>query len=733
MSLRKKAFIFITVICLLLIGSVFFITRSIILNNFQKLETENTQKNLDRVESALNEKIAALDTFTQDYAGWDDTYAFIKNGNQEYIDSNLVDETFSGTKIDVMIFVNNAGQIVFSKMFDQELQQSLPLTNDFKQYLQPGSLLLTHENTKSMQSGFVLLKKSPMFVVSRPIITSEKNGPILGSLIMGKYISKAEVENVHHTTKLDLEIIGADTSYKSLSPVEQTQLSVNKEYIVATSSELISGYKVINDINGNPGLIIKVNLPRSIYQQGRQATFYLVGSLICISLLAGGISIIYMDKLVLIPLRRLVKDVNAIRTNADFSLHVHEEGEGELSSLARDINKMTNALASGEKALRVVNKEIAFEKTNVEKIVEERTQELKAEQARFIASINSVFEGFIMLDMHSKVVMTNHVVSHLFDTEHQEWTFEKIKSYLRDSFDFEHAYKQCLLKKESITYDNIVFKDKVLKLFFAPVFLAPKTGSLTGTVVIIEDITEAKKLERSKDEFFSIASHELRTPLTAIKGNTQMMQKYFAHRINDPNFTGMLNDLYASSVRLIEIVNIFLTTSRLEQGKIEFNIEPFNSNQLLEEIVNRMQTTAQSKGLHISLQLTEVPIMVKADRNRTEEVILNLLGNAINYTEKGSITVRSKIAENMAVVSVEDTGRGIAEKDQALLFRKFQQINDTLYTRDISRGTGLGLYISRLMIEAMKGKIYIERSEVYKGSTFTFTLPLDNRQAGESI
>ncbi len=731
MSLRKKAFIFITIISLLLIGSVFLITRTIILNNFQELETENTRQSLDRVKSALDEKITALDTFTQDYAGWDDTYAFIKNGNQEYIDSNLVDETFSGTKIDAMIFIDNSGQIVISKMFDQDLQQALPLTNDFKQYLQPGSLLLTHENTKSIKSGFVLLKKSPMFVVSRPIITSEKNGPILGSLIMGKYISKTEVENLHHTTKLDLEIIGADTAYETLG--EQIQLSTNKEYIVANSSKLISGYKVVNDINGKPGLIIKVNLPRTIYQQGQQATFYLVGSLICMSLLAGGISIIYIDKLVLIPLRRLVKDVNAIRTNADFSLQVHEEGEGELSSLARDINKMTNALASGEKALRVVNKEIAFEKTNVEKIVEERTQELKAEQARFIASINSVFEGFIMLDMHSKVVMTNHVISHIFDTEHQEWSFEKIKTYLRDSFDFDHAYKQCLLKKESITYDNIAFKDKVLKLFFAPVFLAPKTGSLTGTVVLIEDITEAKKLERSKDEFFSIASHELRTPLTAIKGNTQMMQKYFAQKISDPNFTGMLSDLYASSVRLIEIVNIFLTTSRLEQGKIEFNIEPFNSNQFLEEIVNRMQSTAQSKGLHISLQLAEVPIIVNADRNRTEEVILNLLGNAINYTEKGTITVRSKIAENMAMISVEDTGRGIAEKDQPLLFRKFQQINDTLYTRDISRGTGLGLYISRLMIEAMKGKIYIERSEVYKGSVFTFTLPLDISQAGEHI
>ncbi len=719
MSLRRKAFIFILTLCAVLISSVIFISRTIILNNFTALEQENTRQNLDRVKNAIDDKINALDTFTQDYAGWNDTYEFIQDGNQEYIDSNLIDETFAGTKINMMVFINRDKEIAFSKMYDQELKQALPLTNDFKQYLSDNSPLLSHPMSSSMKSGIILLNKDPMLVVSRPILTSEKKGPIRGSLIMGKFIGKEVLEDLKSTTKLDLSLLrpGETKEYPDLK-------SGQLEYIHPVSGETILGYRQLLDINGKPAVTIKITLPRTIYTQGKQAMYYLVGSLVFLSLLLAVISVIYIDRILLTPLKRLVTDVNNIRTNADFSIRVHEAGEGEFSELAKDINRMTTALASGEKALRVVNKEIEFEKENIEKIVQERTQELSAEQARFIASINSVLEGFILLDTDGKVVMTNHVISHIFNTEHKDWSFDQIKLTLSDAFDFELAYRQCLNEKKSTTYDNLNFKDKILKIFFAPVFMAPRAGNLTGIVVILEDITEAKKLERSKDEFFSIASHELRTPLTAIKGNTQMMQKYFSKKIDDKDFTAMLNDLYLSSIRLIDIVNVFLTTSRLEQGKVEFDIKPFDINGLLLQVVKRMQTTAQAKGLTLDYNDSLAPIFAVADPNRTEEVILNLISNAINYTEKGGVTIKLKVVKNEVVVSVEDTGKGIPEKDQPLLFRKFQQLNEDLYTRDVSRGTGLGLYISRLMIDAMKGKIYIERSEVYKGSVFTFTLPL---------
>lgn len=713
MSLRQKTLLFFCCLCLILFSAVFVISRIIILDNFQVLEQQNTQQNLDRVKNAFNVMISSLDIIAQDYAGWDDTYNFIQTQSKDYVESNLVDETFVSNDYNLMAFINSDNKIVYSKLYDLQQNQEISFNEDLMQYLDGKSPLLTYDGNKGLK-GVILLQQNPMIIVSRPILTSEKKGPSLGSLIIGKYLDSDTIESLKKTTGINLSI---ERSYI----FGQTSTG---QVIKPENNNIISGYETINDINNNPAFTFKIELNREIYQQGKKAVVYLVVMFLIISLVGVSFSLIYLDKYMLSPLKSLVTDVNLIKSTADFSIIVRETGKGEFSLLARDINKMINALASGEKALRVVNKKIEFEKANVEKIVEARTQQLREEQALFISSINSVPEGFIILDTSRQVIINNNIVSKIFGLNHPELTFSKIVNEFKGYFSFEQVYLQCINSKMSATYDEIAFRNKILKIFLAPVFLLPESGELTGLVVVIEDITEAKKLEKSKEEFFAIASHELRTPLTAIKGNTQMIQKYYSGKINDTNFNEMLNDLYLSSVRLIDIVNIFLTTSRLEQRKIEFNIVPFNINELALEVNRRMQSIAQSKQLELVIKETDINIIVLGDKNRTEEILLNLVSNAINYTNTGSVTVTLKKDENYAYVSVEDTGKGIAKENQSLLFQKFQQLNDALYTRNISQGTGLGLYISRLMIEAMKGTIYLEQSELAKGSTFTFTLPL---------
>jgi CheY-like chemotaxis protein len=249
-----------------------------------------------------------------------------------------------------------------------------------------------------------------------------------------------------------------------------------------------------------------------------------------------------------------------------------------------------------------------------------------------------------------------------------------------------------------------------------------------GTVILLADITDAKVAERSKDEFFSIASHELRTPLTAIKGNASMILDYYKDKLKDPSLREMVEDVHTSSVRLIEIVNDFLDTSRLEQGKIQFKFQSFALDKVIEQVSYEMGAVLKQKDLKLtvdkaSLNLGELPLIF-ADPDRTKQVIYNLVGNAAKFTEKGGITIRAhKEGPNMRVL-VTDTGRGIPLEGQRLLFRKFQQAGSSLLTRDTTRGTGLGLYISKLLVEGMGGKIGLEDSEPGRGTTFFFTLPL---------
>jgi len=259
----------------------------------------------------------------------------------------------------------------------------------------------------------------------------------------------------------------------------------------------------------------------------------------------------------------------------------------------------------------------------------------------------------------------------------------------------------------------------------APVISA-HDDSVEGVVVLVEDITEAKIVERSKQEFFSIASHELRTPLTAIRGNTRMIQEFYPEHLKDDGLREMIEDIHTSSIRLIEIVNDFLDASSLEQGKIKFDMQDFAIDEIIEKVTDEMSSVAASKKLSLETDgtLSQLP-RVHGDANRIKQVVYNLVGNAMKFTEHGSIKISADVneAEAMVTIRVTDTGPGITPEGQQLLFHKFQQTNESLHTRDATRGTGLGLYISKLIVEEMGGTMQLDKSEPGKGSTFSFTIP----------
>jgi signal transduction histidine kinase len=232
-------------------------------------------------------------------------------------------------------------------------------------------------------------------------------------------------------------------------------------------------------------------------------------------------------------------------------------------------------------------------------------------------------------------------------------------------------------------------------------------------------------LQRSRDEFFSIASHELRTPLTAIRGNTSLIKQYFPDVLKDDNVHEMIDDIHDSSVRLIEIVNDFLDASRLEQDKMKLVRQPFTIEPLVEKVIYEMASLSRDKGIALTFDqetLGEIP-QVYGDMNRVKQILYNLIGNAMKFTKQGSVTINCLIQGRRLKVTVTDTGPGISPEGQQLLFHKFQQTAQSIITRDDTRGTGLGLYISKLLVEHMGGEIRLEHSEVGKGSTFSFTLP----------
>jgi signal transduction histidine kinase len=227
-------------------------------------------------------------------------------------------------------------------------------------------------------------------------------------------------------------------------------------------------------------------------------------------------------------------------------------------------------------------------------------------------------------------------------------------------------------------------------------------------------------LDKLKDEFISMASHELNTPLAAIEGYLSMVLDEGLGKV-DPKAKEYLNRAYDSSKRLAELILDLLNVSRIEQGRLKMKFTKTNFASLVDSVIKELQLKADTKKLYLKLEAskTELPETF-CDPDRIREVFVNLIGNSIKFTDKGGITIKLSKPDDHIRAEVVDTGRGIAEADQKLLFQKFSQVKREI---DEHQGTGLGLYISKNFVELHKGSIGVT-SEQGKGATFFFEIPI---------
>lgn len=445
------------------------------------------------------------------------------------------------------------------------------------------------------------------------------------------------------------------------------------------------------------------------------------------------------------------KSVLAALGAQEFNINLEakvKERTAEVEKARIILEEKTNNLENSQKAMlnlledaKELENQLAQEKKDVERVVEERTKQLKEERIRLQASIDSLNAGFFIVNPKIEIVMINPVARYLLclsdnyphpvgafvnkDIKNFECKMVDIEKELQGVFDIRTKISQAITEEKPIEIKNLEFRNRFIHIFISPIVIVEEIVQVIGAVVLIEDVTETKLLDRTRDEFFSIASHELRTPLTAIRGNTALIEQFYADKISDKKFKEMIDDIHESSIRLIEIVNDFLDASRLELGKVKFNKESIGIAQTIQDVIKEYQTTGFIKKLFLKLNPPKVKIPnVLADKNRIKQVLINLIGNAIKFTETGGVSVDLTLENKFVKVLVSDTGKGILEKSQAMLFKKFQQTEENIYTRDSTKGTGLGLYISRLIVEEMGGKIVLEKSEVGKGSIFSFTLPM---------
>jgi signal transduction histidine kinase len=265
------------------------------------------------------------------------------------------------------------------------------------------------------------------------------------------------------------------------------------------------------------------------------------------------------------------------------------------------------------------------------------------------------------------------------------------------------------------------FTDKQIELVTT---LADQASIAIENVRLFDEIQDkSRQLEEAsqhKSQFLANMSHELRTPLNAILGYTELMADGAYGELSD-KMLGVLKRLEAQGKHLLGLINDVLDLSKIEAGQLVLELSDYSIQDIAQAVRSTLEPLATDKKLAFEVEMVAELPPGRGDGRRLTQVLINLVGNAIKFTDAGEVAIKAEANNGSFYVSVRDTGPGISAADQAKLFQEFQQADNTITRK--KGGTGLGLAISKRIIEMHGGRIWVE-SQPGQGSTFTFTLPV---------
>jgi PAS domain S-box-containing protein len=346
MSVRIKTLIIICLTFLALLVILYFTSQWFLLQNAIVAEEKSTTRDVTRLLAALDDQIAVMDATVGDWAPWDDTYEFISSGDTVYIDSNLPNVTFTNLRVELMLFINNSGQIVFGKMVDLDSDAEIPVPEGLYSELQVGNRLLSHKDPSDKMAGILSLPEGAMIIASQPIVTSQGEGPIRGTLIMGRFLDETEIAKLSQKTQLSISSFpyNEDVLPNDVALARNSLVGVKPIFVAPQSETVVSGYTLVNDVYGNPALILRVDTPREAFTQAKVSIRYLGLALLAIGFVLGLVTMLLLERMVITRLTSLNSSVKKIGSQGTASSRVEAHGNDEIFVLATSVNSMLDSL-----------------------------------------------------------------------------------------------------------------------------------------------------------------------------------------------------------------------------------------------------------------------------------------------------------------------------------------------------------------------------------------------------
>ena len=602
MTIRRKVPVLLVLTCVALLGVMAFTSRVLLLDRFVQFEEREVRLNVDRAGNALSDEVNDLALKAVDYAHYDRMYAYMVSHDPKFPEGEF--GNLDALRANFVGIFDLDGNMVFGKSVTLPDFKSDRIPQGLPELFSATGRLLRRTDSEGPVSGVALLAAGPMLVAVSPILPGDGQAPVRGTLVMARWLDRRNVDGLSRKTRLSL----------SLSPVRDAGLMADfataKQPVLVRplGAETIAGYLLVKDLQNKPGFILKIELPRTIYSQGKRTVLYLMLWILAASVVFGGAMFLLLDRAVLSRLARLSRAVGAIGKGGRDSARLEVDGKDELTTLSRAINQTLDGLKDAEESLRKTNAEL-------EDRVTKRTAELAA-------------------------------------------------------------------SKEA-----------------------------------------AEAASRAKSDFMANVSHELRTPMNGILGMIDLaLENELSEELSD-----YLETARFSATEMMTIISDILDFSKLDSRRLNLRLVPFRVADCVDAALETLQEAARQKGLNIASEFgPSVPWTLVGDPLRIRQILANLVSNAIKFTERGGVRVRTEagsVTDDEVEVhfAVSDTGIGIPSEKQKDIFEWFTQV-DMSSTRKHG-GLGLGLTIGSRLVKEMGGRIWVE-SMPGVGSTFHFTVRL---------
>jgi len=347
MSLRNQTAILLIGLSLAFVISTYAVQVLVVMPAFAELEKQAAERDVDRCIDAIHRDLEGLSNTANDWASWDDSYQYVEDHNEAFVKGNLIDEAFSNIHINLLCILDKQRRIVWGEFHDMETLEDIEVPDLFTMLQEEGHPVTTHTHIDDARQGILLTSKGPILLASRPIVTTKREGPIRGSVIMGRFLNEQETASLAERTHVSL----------NLWTVTQPELPIEAQHNLArfsgTDEKLIDvvdamtlhAYTQLNDVYGKPAMLLRVNVPRDVTQQGSVSAYMATGCSIAggvCALLAIGI---VLQNRIVGPLQQMAAHAVRVGKQDDLKARLNLSRKDEIGTLASEFDSMVQNLA----------------------------------------------------------------------------------------------------------------------------------------------------------------------------------------------------------------------------------------------------------------------------------------------------------------------------------------------------------------------------------------------------